>query len=274
MVLESKPKWKVLIVCSSQTDIHPEYYAKDPFFSKENYVFFNLGKNKIESKNFEIVNSCEIPGYVRLGRKYAESEVLYNVTKLGLFSDCDYLGLMHYDFNFYDKRTTQTNITETIDECVSSGIEFVSFFSAPLATILGYYDVLMDKRKPNCLFVRDSGLTDPKSINSKVVEDIEKILEKKIDLAAKSQDSKIALCCSFLVKKEIFAEIGKLVVSLVDSHTFDGFDLEDKHRFPGQAIERYIAIYSLLYSKACFSLDHRFIGGYEDLKRNSNAENY
>lgn len=267
-------KWKVLIACSSEKDIRPEYYQNDPLFSKENYSFFNLGEGKIVSNHFDIVNSCGIPGYVRLGRKYAESEAIYNIFRLGLFQDYDYIGLMHYDFNFYDKASMQTNITELLDNCVESKADFISFFSAPFKAILEYYNVLMDERKPNCLFVRDSGLKDPKSINKKIVEDIDHILGKKLDLQSISIDSKIALCCSFMAKRNIFNEIGKLVSTTIDDRIFDGFDVEDRHRFPGQAIERYVAIYSLLYKKICFMLDHKFVGGQEDLKRNANAENY
>lgn len=274
MEVEDDRKWKVLIACSSEKDVRPEYYAEDPLFSKKNYSFFNVGNGKIVLNQFDVVNSCDVPGYVRLGRKYAESEVIYNVFKLGLFQDCDYIGLMHYDFNFFDKTSMQTNITELLDSCVASGIDFVSFFSAPFSSILGYYNVLMDERKPNCLFVRDSGLKDPKSINGRIVEDIDKILGKKIDFSTITPDTKIALCCSFMAKREIFDEVGKLVASAIDSKVFDSFDTEDRHRFPGQAIERYVAMYSLLYKKMCFMLDHRFVGGQEDLRRNSNAENY
>lgn len=266
--------WKVLIVCSKKSDIHLEYYANDFAFSPKNYVFFNLGKERFSVDGYEVVNAVDISGYKSLGRKYAESEVIYNVAKLNLFNDCDYIGIIHSDFNFFDKTIFQTNITEIIDSSVSNGVEFISFFTGMLAHVIGYYDVLLDERKPNCLFVRDSGLTDPKSINSRIVEDIKRVLGKEINLREYMQTTRIALCCSFLVKKEVFNEIGKLVIDAIEDGYFSRFDLEDKHRFPGQSIERYIALYSLLYSKTCFMLDHKFIGGQEDLKKNSNAENY
>ena len=266
--------WKVFIVCSSKKDINQDYYAKDPTISKKHYTFFNLGKEPFSIDGFEVVNSSEIPGYIRLGRKYAESEVIYNIKKLNLFSDLSHIGLMHYDFDFFDNTSLQTNITEFIDNSLENGIDFVSFFSGFLGHIIGPYNVLFDKRKPNCLFVRDSGLEDPVSINGKIIKDINRILGVELNLKNYDLYSRIALCCSFLAKKEIFDKAGELIVDLIDSHCLDGFDVGDKHRFPGQVAERYIAFFSMLYKKMCFMLDHKFEGGHFDLQNDINAENY
>ena len=267
--------WKVLIACASEKDIHPEYYEEDPLFlPSKKYVFFNVGKERFSHPQFEVVNAADIPGYQSLGRKYAESEIIYNVRKLNLYSECDYLGLMHYDFNFFDSTTFQTNITGLIDSSVKAGIEFISFFTGILAHIIGPYNVLLDKRKPNCLFVRNSGLEDPKSVNGKIVADMKRILGKDLNIDNFNVLDRIALCCSFLAKREIFNEAGDLIVDLIDSNCLDGFDTEDKHRFPGQVAERYIALLSLLYKKTCFKLDHRFVGGHLDLQKDKNAENY
>ena len=267
-------KWKVLIVCSSPEDIHPEYYEKDYTFDPQKYVLFNVGKNKFSNDKIQVVNSCEVPGYIRLGRKYAESEVIYNVAKLGLFQDYDYIGLMHYDFVFEEQKTNFTNITELISSFVDSNIDLMSFFTGMVGHVIGPYNVLLDERRPNCLFVRNSGLQNPKSINERIVSDIKRVLGKDLDLSKIDPHSNIALCCSFLAKKEIFAEIGKLIIDAIEDGYFDKFDTQDKHRFPGQAIERYVALYSLLCKKACFTLEHRFVGGQIDLQNDRNAENY
>lgn len=270
--------WKVLIACASEKDIHPEYYEEDPLFvPSKKYVFFNVGKERFSHPRFEVINAIDIPGYNSLGRKYAESEIIYNVRKLNLFPECDYIGLMHYDFNFLDNVSFQTNITALIDSTIKSGVDFISFFGGSIVNIIGRYNVLFDKRKPNCLFVRDSGLKDPRSINDKIVVDIKRVLGIDFNDKVKDMDlakSKIALCCSFLAKRDIFNQAGDLIVDLIDSHCLDGFDTEDRHRFPGQVAERYIAFFSLLFKKACFKLDHKFIGGNADINRAWNAENY
>lgn len=267
--------WKVLIACSSEKDIHPEFYKNDPLFSVcKNYAFFNVGKEKFTHISFEVLNAVDIPGYIRLGRKYAESEIIYNVRKLNLFSEVSYLGLMHYDFNFFDRTSLQTGITGLIDSSVKAGIDFISFFTGMLAHIVGHYNVLYDERKPNCLFVRDSGLENPKSINEKIIADMKRVLGVDLDLKNYDVQNRIALCCSFLAKREIFDKAGDLIVDLIDSGNLNDFDTEDKHRFPGQVAERYIALFSLLYKKACFMLDHKFVGGQIDLQNDRNAENY
>lgn len=272
--------WKILIICSSKEDIHLEYYANDPLFKlkSKNFAFFNLGKERFAIDSFEVVNAIDIPEYNSLGRKYAEAEVIYNVKKLKLFSEYEYIGFMHYDFVFFDKFSLNTNITEIIDDSVKRETKFLSFFTGKLEHIIGYYNVLFDSRKPNCLFVRDSGLDNPVSINSKIVNDISRLLGKQVDLNKSTFDLSIlnvALCCSFFTKREFFEEIGTLIVDVFDSHCLDGFDVEDKHRFPGQVAERYVAMYSLLIdNKICMQLMHRFEGGQKDLANASNAENY
>ena len=266
--------WKILIVCASKNDIDLNNYSDDPLFSSKHYAFFNVGKEPFSIDGFDVINCCEVPGYVRLGRKYAESEVIYNVRKLNLFSDCDYLGLMHSDFKFFDKMSMTSYVTMLISESVKQGTDFMSFFTGMLLHVVGPYNVLFDERKPNCLFVRNSGLENPKSVNEKIVADIERILHKHVDLNVFDIQSKVALCCSFLVRRNVFNEIGDLIVDLIDSHCLDGFDVEDRHRFPGQVAERYVALFSLLYKKTCFQLEHLFVGGHKDLQNNSNAENY
>lgn len=267
-------KWKVLIACSSKNDIHEEYYENDPAFSNEKYSFFNVGKEKFSHSKFNVINSNDIPNYEHLGRKYAESEIIYNVRKLNLFSEYDYIGLMHYDFNFFDKNYKTTKITENIENAIDHKIEFISFFTAPLFSIVGPYNVLMDERKPNCLFVRDSNLNNPKSINEKIEFDIKEKIDPTFDLSAFDINKKIGLCCSFLTQRKIFDKLGDLIVDAIDDGFLNKFDTLDRHRYPGQVMERYVAMFSLLYRKFGFMLDHRFVGGQLDIKNNYNAENY
>lgn len=98
-----------LIIIVTNGTIIPEYYAGDPFFSGGNYLFLNVGAGRMESpgEKFNVLNSADIPGYIRLGREWAESEVIYNMDAVmgRLGGRYDEVGLLHWDFNFREKNT-------------------------------------------------------------------------------------------------------------------------------------------------------------------------
>lgn len=219
----------------------------------------------MKSDVFDVINSCDIEGYEYMGKDWAESEVIYNIGKLGLFGDFDYIGIIHWDFNLYNRQYQTYRITENIDRIIEK-YDWISFFPAKYLNINGTYDVLMDERKPNCLFVKDSGLENPISSN-RFIKDILEI--KDIE-----QGHPISLCCSFLADRNTFYGISRLISDIKETKILDKFDTERRHRYPGQFMERLIAIYSTTRNQFQFGLDHRFIGGQELNKQDPHGENY
>lgn len=226
----------------------------------------------MESDKFSIVNSCDIEKYEYLGKDWAESEVIYNVSKLNLFNNYEYLGIIHWDFNLYSKDYDTYRITENIGRILDRN-DLISFFPGMYLHISGIYDVMMDDRKPNCLFCRDSNLENPKSCN----EYLKQFLPNSdIDLDTINDRTIIPLCCSFLCKREKFVEIGNIIGKIMESGVLDRFDVEKRHRYPGQVIERLVGLYlsGMFNNPFCFRLDHRFTGGMELKKNDLNGENY
>lgn len=123
-----------LILIVTNGTIIPEYYAGDSLFSGRNYLFLNVGTGRMESpgEKFNVLNSADIPGYIRLGREWAESEAIYNIDAV---MDClgeryGEIGLLHWDFNFREKNTGSSEITALIQKCLSAGYRYISFFPA------------------------------------------------------------------------------------------------------------------------------------------------
>ena len=139
--------------------------------------------------------------------------------------------------------------------------------------ITGLYDVMMDERKPNCLFCKDSNLNNPKSCN----EYLRQFLPiPNIDLASINKRTIIPLCCSFLCNRKKFIELGNIIKNIKNSGILDKFDIEKRHRYPGQVMERLVGLYlsGMFNNPFFFRLDHRFTGGIELKKNDVNGENY
>ena len=270
-------KWKVFIVTNGT--IVPEYYERDPKFSPEHWTFVNVGPEKMEStEKFEVVNTCDIPGWGAYGKKWAESEVIANVERLVNLSDYDYVGFIHWDFNLHAVDHNTDRITENIDAILNAGHRWISFFPAPYSSITGYYDVMMDERKPNCLFVRDSRLDKPKSSLDFLCDfmyDYGQYTRFSINKYMFNPQYPVALCCSFLGQVEVVRSLSYTIQKLYEKGVFDKYDTEDRHRFPGQVCERLVALYSIFAHKPFrFKLDHRFTGGRELNAADPKGENY
>ena len=264
-------KWKILIVTNNR--IIPEYYQNDRMFNGDNWTFFNVSKdNRVTNDNFNVINALDMPNYEFLGKEWAESEVIYNVSKLDLFKDFDYLGIIHWDFNLYNKNYDTYRITENINRILEK-YDVISFFQSKLSSTTGYYDVMMDERKPNCLFCRESGLDNPVSC----LEYVKRFLPNpNIDISSISPRLIISLCSSFLCKRTNFIELGNMISRIKSDECIRRFDTENRHRFPGQLIERLFALYlsGMFFDPFDFTLDHRFIGGNELKNNDINGENY
>ena len=227
-----------------------------------------MSDTRLDDDRFEIINACDIPGYEFLGKDWAESEVIYNAYKLNLFSDIDFVGLIHYDFNLYCPEYDTYRITENIENILQK-YEWISFFAQNESLIRGIYDVLMDDRKPNCLFVKHSGLDSPKSC----LDYLENIITSETGLT-EHISSNVSLCCSFLSSRDKFLDVGRMISAIKDSNILNKFDTEKRHRYPGQVMERLVALYSQRFNHFKFNLDHRFVGGNKLNEIDPNGENY
>ena len=131
----------------------------------------------------------------------------------------------------------------------------------------------MDERRPNCLFVKDSGLLDPMSANNYILNYLIRHKEQTL-LNQITPHSKISMCCAGIFPVEWFVETKMFMDKLIEDNIEQKFDTQKRHRFPGQLMERYVALDSLFRNKAEIRLDHKFIGGIEINKADPNGENY
>ena len=276
--------WKVFIVTSGK--IIPEFYMNDPMFNDKHWTFVNVGKKSISNDKYQIINTYDIPKWKHLGKDWAESEIIFNIEHLITYLNTkyDYIGLIHWDFNLFAKDFNTYRITESIERILQmQQYDWISFFPGIFSNITGYYDVMMDERKPNCLFCRESGLNNPKSAIDYIFLNYDKLLNNDSCLFQSLNINKniinpnypISLCCSFLGKtNSVWYDLKTIIQNLYNDNVFQNFDVEHRHRFPGQFIERLIAVYSLFKKSFSFKLDHKFIGGFELNKNDPNGENY
>lgn len=251
-------KWIIFIV--THGPIIDDYYKNDPLFNNENYVFFNVSDTILKHDKFKVINKSEIPRYKSMGKWWAESEVIYNIYRLGLYEDYDYIGFMHYDFEFKCLTLSNTyNITELINKHILNNKEYISFFSHDMNNIFKQY-LLLDETVPNTLFGTPGCCK--KNCLEKIILDYNLIFNTKLelkDIIAKRAN----LCCSFIIKKQIFEKLATLLYIVMNSGYLDKFDILHKYRLHGQVTERYVSVFSTQYKIEELTLKHNFIGGRE-----------
>lgn len=269
-----------LILIVTNGAIMPEYYAGDPLFSGRNYVFLNVGAGRMEppGEKFSVLNSADVPGYVQLGREWAESEAIYNMDAVmdRLGRDYGEVGLLHWDFNFREKNTGSSEVTALVRKCLSAGYRYISFFPAQFRLITGMYNVMMDERQPNCLFTSKSGLSDPRSANEYVLDYFSSSVPGGFSLSegAINPVFPVSMCCAGLFPREWFAHARKFMERAMSDGVDTRFDTQKRHRFPGQLMERFVALDSVFRRKALMGLDHRFTGGLKLKADDPDGENY
>ena len=229
-----------------------------------------------------IVDSRDVPGYRWFSREWAESEVIYNhdviaaFLKSSGFGDVTHTGIMHWDFNLYATQAGTSRVTENIDQIVKAGYDYISFFPGQFGHITGRYNVLMDERMPNCLFVGESGLQNPRSANDVVFEWFMSRISPSaaINQAMVNPSWPITLCCSGVFPEAWFGEAKAFMDKLLSDRIEDKYDIQRRHRFPGQVMERFVAVDSLFRKVYPFRLDHRFTGGLMLKANDPEGENY
>ena len=257
-------KWLILIVGTNK--IFPQFYQNDPQFNKDNYLFINVSDENVNSNFVNILKTSDIENYQKLGYPYAESEVIYNIYKLNLFNDYEYIGIIHYDFNLYSKRYKTSKITESIDYLLNNGIEYISFQNMNLGYIYKNANIMLDERDKNCVFPQFSNLENPRTSFDYTFDHINKINDTNYSIKNFDLNQNINMCCSFLMKREIFNKLGLLVSNMIDEHYMDIFDYKKINRIPGNVIERTVGIFSLFHKHIEFDLEHKHITSDEFIK--------
>lgn len=263
-------KWMILIVGTDKIFI--DFYKNDPKFNKYNYKFFNVSNKKIECDDIDVINSYELEKYDHLGYPYAESEVIYNIFKYGLFKEYDYIGIIHYDFNLYNKKHDTYRITENINNIIDAGYDYISFQNMNLGYIYKHANIMLDERDRNCVFPQFSQIKNPVTAFDYTFEHLNRIRGSNISIDNFNMNSSLNMCCSFLMKRNIFDELGKLISSMIDEHHMDKFDDKKINRIPGNVIERTIGIFSLLHEHFEFDLDHKHITS-DEFRKNGTLKN-
>lgn len=210
---------------------------------------------------------------------YNHNAIVGHMRSLGLMG-ITHLGVIHWDFNLFAIDHKTSRITENIQRILDSGYDFITFFPGNFGHIITHYNVLMDERKPNCLFVGESGLNSPVSANDIIFNYVSHnlgLVEKSMFICPSmfNQYIPITLCCAGMFPMEWFQHVKMFMEYLItDINIERKFDTQKRHRFPGQLMERFVAIDSMFRKKFLFKLDHKFTGGLELKKSDPNGENY
>lgn len=230
--------WMVFIV--THGPIIDKYYKKDKDFSNKNYTFFNVSDNEILNKNnYKIINKSDVSNFISLGKKYAEGEVIYNIYKNNLYKEYDNIGFLHWDYELVNSDSKKHNITSEIEKIVgnwaSDGKEFVSFSSYDFISDFNQ-KIMMDEDYPDTL------TGDGKNCYETIIKEYNEYFNKNISL--KDLDGKeICLCSAFLCSKENFEKLMGFYSFIVEKGYLNKFDKDNKNRFPGGMLERYIGVF-------------------------------
>jgi hypothetical protein len=237
-------KYRIFIIFHDTLNIN---YYNDSIL--RNLVFINVRKdNKNKYPDFKILNLHDFKDFVSIGRFYAESEVLYNVSKNRyLIEDVNYIGFLHHDIDC----STLTN--ELIVEMITNN-EFLSFETHQFTTDYNR-KILMDSKKPNVLYGKGLNCYDV------IFSDFNSFYNTNFCVSAYyNKEQQIMLCSCFLVNKELFLELMKFGCHIIESGKLNMFDTKHKYRIQGGFMERYYATWFLLKNIpfVSFKLQHYF----------------
>jgi hypothetical protein len=234
-----------------------EYYNESLI---SNYTFVNVNRNNEQRAtypDYRIINQFDFKDFYSLGKWYTESEVIYNIFKNDyLYKDLEYLGFLQHDID-------SSILTESILDDLLSGRQHINF--QPYLFDEDYNQkILMDPRSPekrvgsgiNCY---DVILND---YNAFYHTDF-----KIDDLKGRT----VNLCSSFLIRKDLFVEMMRFVVPIIEAGKLDKFDTKHKYRVQGGYLERYYAVWLALQNleSAELRLTHYFDESVKTIKMES-----
>jgi hypothetical protein len=242
-------KWKIFII--THGPVIEDYYKNDPLFSNDHFVFFNVSDTPIKHEKFVVINKTEVEGFIHLGKWWAESEVIYNIYKLDLYPNLDYIGFLHWDYELKSENEYFSyNVSKTIENLTRKRERFISFSTFSFAQDFSQ-KILMDKSSPNQL------VGEGKNCYLQIIEDYNGFFDENISVEY-LMSKRINLCSAFLCDIGVFDELMPFFCWIVESEKLMLFDTEHKYRFQGGMMERYIGCFSSKYHMAELPLFHRY----------------
>lgn len=214
-------------------------------------IFVNVNQNnsnlnpELNSK-LNIIDLYNMPNYKKLGKQYAESEVIYNLTINNiLLANLDFIGFLHHDMD----------ISKISLENLCSLCKKYTLISFDSHIVKNEYNnlYLMDHRKPN----QWQGLG--RNCYDEILDDINKF--QKTDITIKGiQNNHINLCCAFLLKYSDFETLMSFICKIIESNKLEIFDTKNRYRMQGGLLERYIGLWLTINVKnyIYLEIDHHF----------------
>jgi hypothetical protein len=245
-----RPKtWKIFIVTHGPVRDH--YYINDPDFLKEHFALFNVSATVLRNAKLEVINASNIDGYEYLGKWWAEAEAIYNVYKYRLYTDLDYVGFIHWDYELKSlDGSIQYNVCQAISNAIEQKRPFISFSTFDFQYAFDL-NVMMDCRYPNQCYGNGKNCFDT------ILEDYNAFYKKMVTLED-LMDCRINLCSAFLVSKSVFEEMMPFYVHAIQKGFLNKFDTTHAYRFQGGMMERYIGVFSSQIKMTDIPLHHHY----------------
>lgn len=229
--------------------LHEEEYRD----SENMYHYAKVGDGDALIQNpaiaSRVVDCSSLSGFVPMGSNWAESEFLFSVYRTilkepGKWTE-PWIGFIQYDNTTTSKDGRR--LTDFLSEALPSfGNEIVSLSPISMNYEIQFNHIAMDfndrskiRGDPRCYFP--------------MIADFNRFYGTKWSYFDLIKNNSIALCSSFLMKRETFMEMMKFCSYVTSRHDLNEFDPERKHRFAGGLMERYygtwIALSELPVSK-------------------------
>lgn len=263
--VKKQKEWKIFIITHSE--IIDEMYIHDKRFNNENYCFLNVGAKEklINEEKYSCIKQYELPGALKLGKWWAESEGIYNVWRSGIYKNLDYIGFIHYDkeLRLIKKNFlpwNNTNITNRINNyLIDRPIAHISFENHNIKNDYKQH-ILADERFPNTL------TGEGKNCYDYILDDYNAFFHTNYTIEEFLQKQYINLCSCFLIDYEHFDEMMRFWDWVVKSKKLEIFDTEHKYRLQGGLAERYFGVYlTYAYDDSLdLSLIHHYNDGLKD----------
>lgn len=241
--------WKIYIVGHER--IYDAQMKGDRKFNNENYCFLNVGmSDRLENADkYRCINQRDLPGFISLGKWWAESEGIYNLWRSGIYKGLQYIGFLHYDIEFRlvcKNRMresfylgTDSNITSRINRYIK-GKERGHISFQTYSTKADYeQDISADEDHPNEL------VHGGRNCYEYILEDYNHYFKTSYTLDDIFKQQKINLCSCFLIDVSAFEKMMGFFDWIVQSHKLDIFDTEHRYRLQGGLAERYFGIFML-----------------------------
>jgi len=229
-------KWKVFVVCHDL--IMDQYYENDRNFNRENFCFVNVADQPLLPEYYEkynLIDLKDLKNYVRLGKRYTEAEVIYNIYKNNLHQGLDAIGFLHWDKELKTTGDQSYDVVDKINQQLDHQVHIS--FETHFTSHDYHQRILADIRQPEKYKGKGTNCYDY------ILNDYNQFFGTHYSINDFMDKQVINLCSCFMVPGIVFEKMMPFISSVIESKKLDIFDTNGFYRIQGIFMERYFGLF-------------------------------